>query len=182
MPVECIHPLSDHGFLVVYERSDDIEDSEFCDSSDVLSQDGSLSTESDLDSEDVTLDTVTFKCIGVTRNPSYQEVLKAVNELLRKGNNVPVKPILEPTNPFDSHAVSFQCQLNNRWNVIGYVIRELSDYVRDAILSQDIVATKFLWVKYKVVRTTGPGFYAAINITRKGQWPSAVCKLVNSMH
>ena len=34
-------------------------------------------------------------------------------------------------------------------------------------LSQDIVATKFLWVKYKVIRTTAPGFYAAINITRK---------------
>ena len=78
--------------------------------------------------------------------------------------------------------MSFQCQLNNSWNVIGYVVRELSDYVRDAILSQDIVATKFSWVKYKVIRTTGPGFYAAINITRKGQWAPAVCKLANSMH
>ena len=40
LPVECMHPLGHHGFLVVYEWTDDIEESEFCDSSDVLSQDG----------------------------------------------------------------------------------------------------------------------------------------------
>ena len=175
-------PFGNHGFLVVYEWTDDIEESEHGSSSDVLSQDGSLSTESDIDTEDTILDTVTFKCVGVTRDPSYQQALKVVNEQLQKGNNVPVKPVLEPTNPFDSHAVSFQCQLDGRWNVIGYVVQELSDHVRDVILTQNVVATKFLWVKYKVVRTTGPGFYAAIEITRKGKWPPAVYKLANSMH
>jgi len=166
----------------MYEWTDDIEENDMCSSSGVLSQDGSLSTESDIDTEDITLDTVTFKCVGVTRDPSYQEVLKLVNEQLQKGNDVHVKPVLEPNKPFDSHAVSYQCQLDYSWNVIGYVVQELSDYVRDAILTEAIVATKFSWVKYKVVRTTGPGFYAAINITRKGQWPPAVYKLANSMH
>ena len=84
VPVECTFPLGDNGFLVVYEWTDDLEENEFNGSPDVLSQDGSFSTESDIDSEDAPLDTVTFKCVGVTRDPSYQEILKVVNEQLQK--------------------------------------------------------------------------------------------------
>lgn len=61
--------------MIMYEWSDDIEESEDIDSaSDVVSQEGSLSTEIDIDTEDVTLDTVCFKCVGVTREPSCQKL------------------------------------------------------------------------------------------------------------
>ena len=45
----------------------------------------SLSTDTDLEDEapiELELSTVTFKCIGVTRDPLYQEVLKSANQLI----------------------------------------------------------------------------------------------------
>ena len=50
---------------------------------------------------------------------------------------------------------------------------ELCDCIHDAITKHNIVEVKLSWIKYKVIRTTGPGYYAAVaavNITRKGEW------------
>ena len=150
-----------------------------------LNQDGSLSTESDLEEDesmDPTLSTVTFKCIGVKRDDAYQEALKKVSKLMQEGTNVPVKLVPEPTNPYDSRAISFQCQLEQQWYTIGYVVRELCEYVHEAISSNSIVSTTFAWAKLKVVHTTGPGYYAAIDITRRGVWPPIVHRSANTMY
>ena len=107
-----------------------------------------LSTDSDVDDDSaVVLLTATFKCIGVTRDPSYQDSLLAVHKLMKEGKSVPIKLVPEPTNPFDSRAISFQCQLNGKWKVIGYVVKELCDSVHDALSNQSITCTKFAWVK-----------------------------------
>ena len=140
-----------------------------------------LSTDSDLNEDEDNLNTVTFKCIGVTRDTSYQDHLEAACTLLQQGIEVPVKVVREPHNPFDSRAISFQCELNNNWHVIGYVIKELCDSVHEAITNGNIVSTNFAWVKYKVLQTTGPGYYAAINITRRGHWPPIVHSRSNTM-
>lgn len=137
-------------------------------------------TDSDL-SEEESDSTVTFKCIGVTRETSYQNYLEKVSQLFLEGKQVPVKPEPEPNNPFDSRAVAFQCQLGKKWCTIGYVIKELCDSVHDAISSDSIICSKFAWVKYKVVKKTGPGFYAAIDITRRGTWPPIVHSRANTM-
>lgn len=147
-----------------------------------LQQEGDLSTESDLtDAEDDMLDTVCCKCVGVTRDPSYQQALEAAYKQLEEGINVDVKLVPEPNNPYDSQAISFQCLVNQSWKIIGYVIRELCEYIHDAIAKHSIVEARLSWVKYKVIRTTGPGYYAAVNIIRKGQWPSIVRKCSNTI-
>ena len=47
----------------------------------------------------VTQHTVTFKCIGCTKQQNYQEVLASVAQIRRQGGNVDVRLEPEPTNP-----------------------------------------------------------------------------------
>lgn len=143
----------------------------------------SLSTDSDLSENEETEaeDKVRFKCIGVTRDVSYQSCLKEVNSQLMEGKYVPVRLVPEPDNPYDSRAINFQCELNKKWKIIGYVVKELCDAVHEALSENKIVSTEFAWVKYKVLHTTGPGYYAAIDITRKGNWPPRVHSCSNTM-
>lgn len=63
--------------------------------------------------------------------------------------------------------IAFQCLMDKKRKVIGRSAKELCDTVLEAIASGDTVSTKFAWVKYIIVSTTGPGYYAAIDITRK---------------
>ena len=171
--VKHLTPVGDNGLLIVWQWSEWADDkgSEPNESHEAdLSE--SLSTASDLDEEEPELSTVTFKCIGVTRDSSYQKCLKTVSGLLQAGTIVPIKVVPEPNNPFDSRALAFQCLLDNTWQVVGYLIKELCDIVHEALTNDSIVSTTFSWVKYKVMRTTGPGYYAAIDITRKGKWLS----------
>ena len=146
---------------------------------------GSLSTDSDLcesDSERNESSTVSFKCVGVTRDPSYQEALKTALKAIHEGKVVPVRVEPEPNNPFDSHAVSFQCKIGGQWSVFGYVIKELCDCVQDAVTRKDIISVKFAWIKYKVLRTSGPGYYTAINVTRRHTWSPIMHSLANMMY
>ena len=158
------------------------KEEEQCSDRDILNQDGELSTESDLDEEPPTFSTCTFKCIGATRSASYQEALKEAHQLMHNGVTVPVKVVPEPTNPYDSHAVAFQCYLQQKWCTIGYVVREVCDSLLDALASNRITSTNFAWVKYKVIRTTGPGYYAAIDITCRGKWSPVVTRSANTMY
>ena len=68
--------------------------------------------------------------------------------LLQAGTTVPVKVVPEPNNPFDSRALAFQCLVDNKWQVIGYLIKELCDIVHEALANNSIVSTRFSWVKY----------------------------------
>ena len=179
--------LPNKQFLVIWQWEWTEEDT--CDGTlgsasqgDSLQQDGELSTDSDLtDTDNDTLDTVCCKCVGVTRDPSYQQALEAAYKQLQQGTIVDVKLVPEPNNPYDSRAISFQCLVKQSWKIIGYVVRELCDCIHDAITKHSIVEVKLSWIKYKVIRTTGPGYYAAVNITRKGEWPIIARKYSSTM-
>ena len=59
--------------LVVWqweEKVDEEDDIEHCSEPDMLNQCGNLSTNSDVEENEPTLTTCTFKCIGVTRSAS----------------------------------------------------------------------------------------------------------------
>lgn len=56
---------------------------------------------------------------------------------------------------------------------IGYVVSELCEEVHSAFSSNSIVSVEFAWVKYKLWKKA-PGYYAAINITRKGEWSKKI--------
>ena len=113
--------------------------------------------------------TVTFKCIGCTREQNYQEVLARVAQVRREGGNVEVRIEPEPTNPVDAKAIAFQCKLNNVWSTIGYVVSEVLDEVHQALSTNSITDVEFEWVKFAIMWRT-PGWYAGINLTRRGEW------------
>ena len=133
-------------------------------------------SESSEGSDDVdSMDTVTFKCIGASRELHSQEALAAAKRKLEKGEAVPVRILPEPNNPYDSNAIAFQCKVDDSWVTIGYIVHEILHHVHAAIESKSIVSVKFKWIKYIVMWSlSGPGFYAGINITRKGVWPREV--------
>ncbi len=116
---------------------------------------------------------VDFKCIGVTRDPTYQSILLEVRDMMESGNTVPIKLCPDPDNLFDSNAIAFQCLLNSIWKTFGYVVSEICGEVLDTIESGNIISVEFTWVKYKLWKKS-PGFYAAVRITRKGEWSRRV--------
>ena len=63
---------------------------------------------------------------------------------MEEGGNVPVKIEHERDNPYDSKAIAFKCQLDNKWQRIGYVVRECLDHVHEAIAGNKIVSDIFL--------------------------------------
>ena len=75
---------------------------------------------------------------------------------------MPVRVTPEPDNPFDSNAIKFECQIEDQWRIIGYVVRDALDAVHSAIKKKcEIKDTKFEWVKYIMHWSkSGPGWYA----------------------
>ena len=116
---------------------------------------------------------VEFKCIGVTRDPIYQSILCDVRDSMESGDTVPVKLVPEPDNPFDSNAIAFKCLQNSVWKTFGYVVSEICGEILAAIASGDIVSVELTWVKYKLWKKS-PGFYAAVKVTKKGDWSNRV--------
>ena len=68
--------------------------------------------------------------IGATKTLEAQVALKKRSEFLASGNHVAVELFPEPQNLYDLRAIAF---VNDDWHTIGYVVREISEYVHDAI-------------------------------------------------
>ena len=116
---------------------------------------------------------VTFKCIGCTKEMQYQEVLASANQKIKCGEAVPVKLQSEPSNQYDSHAVAFMCLAENDWKRIGYVVSEALSDVNEAIRNNKIIKVYFDWIKY-IVYFKSPGWYAGITVVRNGNWSRTV--------
>jgi len=134
-----------------------------------------LSSEYETEDTSVTTHTVTFKCIGATRSSTSQSALQKICEQSKGGYSVPVNIFCEPENPVDSQAIAFCVYLANKWQTIGYVVREALPYVHDAMRRKLIKDVKLSWVKYLVSWTrSGPGYFAGIDITIRGRWPKNI--------
>ena len=120
---------------------------------------------------------VVFKCVGVTKNAHSQKLLAEISKKLRNQENVPVRLQPEPTNPKDSCAIVFECDLtsNHTWKPIGYVVREALQDVHLALQRGDIISVQFAWVRYITHwSSSGPGWYCGIIVTKKGLWSKEV--------
>ena len=121
--------------------------------------------------------TVTFKCIGCTRDVKYQKTLENINELRRANgmelDNVECRIMPEPQNPFDARAIAFQCYINSKWQTIGYVVKEALDDVHLASQQKCILGVKLEWVKYIIYWQT-PAWYAGVSMTKRGEWSKIV--------
>ena len=71
------------------------------------------------------------------------------------------------------HSKHFVMESGINW----YVVREALDDVHVAMNNHQIVNIRFDWVKYRINWVlSGPGYYAAINVTKQGKWSPIVCK------
>ena len=152
--------------------------------SDNMSSDSGHSTKKSKTSGDETTDvtphpdiihSVVFKCIGSLKEPRYQEILKAVSQKIRNGETVLVTVEEEPDNSFDSRAIAFMCNLDDKWERIGYIVREAVEAVHDAIRHKQILEVSFEWVKY-IAFFRDCGWYAGIIISKKCEWPQCVLR------
>ena len=127
------------------------------------------------DSEDVPniTHTVIFKCIGVTKEHRYQDLLGLAKQKKRVGETVPVKLKKEPSNPIDSQAIAFMCKADKEWERIGYVVKEALPDVHKAIDNNKIIKVFFDWIRF-IACFKPPGLYAGIAITLNGTWSNAV--------
>ena len=125
--------------------------------------------------------TVQFKCIGASKKLHYQETLASVAKLLISGTTVEVSLFPEPNNPVDAKAVAFKCQVNGAWLPIGYVVCEALDEVHLALAQHQIHEVRFGWIKFKINwRHSGFGWYAGIDVIKKGQWSPIVCSCAST--
>ena len=119
--------------------------------------------------------TVTFKCIGTQYDDHAQVIFGKVSQLLDHEQEVPVNLFPEPDNPKDAKAIAFKCWIEDKWHRIGYVVKEAQDSVHEARASDAIINMKFSWAQYLLCWTeSGPGYYAGINITKRGLWSATV--------
>ena len=109
-----------------------------------------------------------------------QSTLRQACDRMLMGWSVPVRMRPEPTNVADSRAIVFECELDGKWERIGYVVKEILDQVHTALSAHLIMAVKFKYIKYVTHWTrSGPGYFAAIEVTKFGPWDHHV-KLCSS--
>ena len=124
--------------------------------------------------------TVVFKCIGATRDTQSQAALCSAQNRMLHGWTVAVRMRPEPTNIADSRAIVFECELDGKWEKIGYVVRDIVHEVHTAMSRNLILSVEFKCIKYVTHWTrSGPGYFAAINVTKSGPWDHRV-KLFSS--
>lgn len=122
-----------------------------------------------------TMESVVFKCIGVTKSDDRQMILDSIVARHREGKeqltDVPVRMQPEPTNPVDSRAIAFECLYQGSWHVIGYVVSELLDEVHLALSQNKIEAVQFATIRYVLhYPDSGPGYFAGIKVSYRGSW------------
>ena len=167
------------------EHEDDSSSDHSSDHSDMEKVNSSPTSESDHGSvaeEDMTIPhTVTFKVIGCTKERVYQDILKKVRDIREEGQDIPIALVREPCNPFDCNAIAFQCKIDGKWKRVGYVVSEILSEVHTAIENSEILRVEFAWVKYISDWTrSGPGFFAGVKVTKKGQWSSRVVQAAST--
>ena len=94
---------------------------------------------------------------------------------MKDGETVAVKLQKEPDNPFDSRAIAFMCMLHDKWERIGYIVKEAIDPVHDAMRNNHITEVRFDWLKY-IVYFQDRGWYAGIMIRKKYEWLKSVLR------
>ena len=137
----------------------------------------------ELANHQVPSDVLTFKCIGATKSPDYQTALRKARDLILGGQVVPVTLVHEPNNPHDSRALAFVCHMEGKQHRIGYVVSEVVEEVHLAINAASIVSVKFAWVRYITDWTrSGPGFFAGVDIEKKGRWSANAIRHSSTRH
>lgn len=119
--------------------------------------------------------TIVFKCIGAARDTHSQVALRTACVRMASGWTIPVRMRPEPTNIVDSQAIVFECELNGKWDKVGYVVTDILSEVHAAIRANLIISVNIKCIKYGTHWTrSGPGYLAGISVTKSGPWDHRV--------
>ena len=92
---------------------------------------------------------VCFKCIGTTKEQSYQDILAEVAQKKRAGINVEVRLSPEPHNPFDANAIAFEILVNMHGVETSRIYIMFSVVLNAALHNKkETVLVQLEWVKF----------------------------------
>jgi len=119
--------------------------------------------------------------MGTTKITGAQEVLEEARDRLHQNEDVPVQIIPEPENPVDKNAIAFKCRIDSKWFKFGYAVTEVTDELHSTMRNNLVMGVTFKDIRF-VCRWSKctPGFYAAVNITKKGMWSSTVSRYAST--
>ena len=63
----------------------------------------------------------------------------------------------EPDNQFDCKAIAIMTAVEDKWERIGYIVKEALDDVHEAINNNKILSVSFAWLKYIVYSNAQDG-------------------------
>ena len=101
---------------------------------------------------------------------------------MREGQTIDVMLRPEPHNKYDAKAIAFVIKENHKWKRVGYVVREALDGVHEAMKKEGILKVEVNCIKYLLHWSrSGPGWYAAIDITKIGKWSAMIAKCSSAL-
>lgn len=129
---------------------------------------------SDDDDDNNTEHTLPFKVMGVAYSAERQKHLENAFQIVRE-RNVLANIVPESDNPYDKHAIAVMLDYGQDWSKIGYISKELTRFLHPLLKRGFItnVSLKHINFRTNYLRV---GFYATIQVTRKGQWENSVIK------
>ena len=92
--------------------------------------------------------TVTFKCIGSTKETQYQEALSNAVVRLNRGEDIPCQVFPEPNNPIDSEAICIHFKLDRKRYKVGYVFHEALSDLHTALRESKVTKMSIDWIKH----------------------------------
>lgn len=126
------------------------------------------------DNDDLTHHTVPFKVMGVAYSAERQKHLENAFQILHE-RMVKAKIVPESDNAYDKNAIAIMLDYGHDWIKIGYIAKELTQFLHPLLKCGYITNVLLKHIKFRTSYLR-PGFYATIQITRKGQWENSVIK------
>ena len=126
------------------------------------------------DDDNNTEHTLPFKVMGVAYSAERQKHLENAFQIVHE-RNVLAKIVPESDNPYDKHGIAVMLDYGQDWSKIGYISKELTRFLHPLMKCGFItnVSLKHINFRTNYLRV---GFYATIQVTRKGQWENSVIK------
>ena len=137
-----------------------------------------LDSSSEIDNEngEDVLHTVLFKVLGSAYSVEHQKCLEDAHKLLyEKKVDVHANLVPESNHTYDKNTIAVMLGFGNEWNKVGYIPTELTRFLHPLLNHNKITNVSLKHIKF---RTTYQkvGFYATIEITRRGAWEQSVVK------
>ena len=167
-----ITALFQDAVLVIWEWDTIAIKQESCSGDSSESGASRLSSEADVFNGQHTLK---FKCIGVTKETIYQDILRDCKRELSNGRVVLTRLHVEQLE--EGCAVAVELYHKESWCRVGYIVEELKSEVKQVMDNGSLVSVKLSSIRYVTYWRSGLGYYASIEITKVGSWSRlAQCK------